>query len=510
MKVVTSKEMKELELEAIKLGIPALLLMENAAFGICSTILDNFSELKDKKFVILCGRGNNGGNGFALARHLYNRGVNVKVILVSKGSNLTEEAAKNLEIIKNMDIDIFEAEYLNEDVKDLISEADCVVDALFGTGLSREVTGLYRELITFVNNLSKHVFSIDIPSGINADTGMVMGEAIKATATISLGLYKLGHLLFPGRAFCGRLFLVDISLPSKLYKNRLYNKLEEKDIFAFFRKRRQDAHKGLYGHLVLIGGSLGKTGAITMASKAAMRVGAGLATIVCPHSLNALIENVNLEVMTFPAGDINGYISFASVDLVKEFLSDKAALVIGPGLGANDITEEFFFSLIKDIKQPVVIDADGINLLAKRIEAIKDLSGKAVLTPHIGEMQRLMKCDKKTVVQNPVGVAREFATKEEVFVVLKAATTVFALPNGEVYISTFGSSGMATAGTGDVLAGIIGGFLAQGYSIKEAVILSLTLHGVAGEIAAGKVGETSLVATDIIESIPDVIKKWEA
>lgn len=509
MKVVTSREMRELEVQAAKIGIAPMILMENAAFGLCSTILNNFPELIGKDFLILCGHGNNGGDGFALARHLYNNSVNVKVLFIKKDGNLPEEAATNLEIIKKMGLFVCETKELNDEAKSLIQSADCLVDAIFGTGLSREVTGVYRDLIVFVNSLSKKVFSVDIPSGISADTGKVLGEAIKAFATISLGLYKIGQLLFPGRSYCGKLFLVDISLPEKLYNNNCCNKLEEKEILHIFKRRQPESHKGSYGHLALIGGSTGKTGAVTMAAKAAMRVGVGLATIVCPHSLNPLIENVNLEVMTLPVGDINGYISFASVDTVKEFLSDKAAVVIGPGLGANEITEEFFISLLNQIRYPVVIDADGINLLSRRIELLKGVETDVVLTPHIGEMQRLLKCDKQKILQNPVNIAKEFATKEKVFLVLKSATTIFATPDGEVFISTFGSPGMATAGVGDVLSGVIGSFLAQGYATKDAVLLSLTLHGLAGELASLDVGDTSLIATDIIDKIPYILKKWE-
>ncbi|GAB4432886.1 MAG: NAD(P)H-hydrate dehydratase [bacterium] len=510
MKVVTSAEMKEIEKRAGEMGISPILLMENAAIAVTSYILQVCGDIRNKTFAVLCGPGNNGGDGFAVARHLYNKGAVVKVLFFVGKGKLTEETLANYDIVKKMGISLVEVEELSSEVKNIIIHSNFVVDAIFGTGLSRKVSGIFADTISFLNKQKKTVFAVDIPSGINADTGEVMGEAVFAAHTVALGCYKFGHLLFPGRAYCGNVYQADISLPLFLVeKTAKCEKVEEEKVKTLLRKRKANSHKGQYGHLVLVGGSPGKTGAIVMASKAAMRAGSGLATIVCPHSLNSCIENATLEVMTFPAGDINGYLSFAAVELVKQFLSEKDAVVIGPGLSANEITEEFFVSLMNGLAVPLVIDADGINLLAKSISVLKNVASSVVLTPHIGEMARLINESRENVIKNSVAIARDFAVKEGVFLVLKSATTVFATPEGEVFISTYGSAGMATAGTGDLLAGLLGGFLAQGYDTKSAVLLGLVLHGVSGQLACNALSDTALMATDILNYVPQVLKKWE-
>ncbi len=510
MRVVTSKEMKELEAKAAGIGVSPLLLMENAAVGVASVLRESFPGIGGKKVVVLCGRGNNGGDGLAVARHLFNHGTDVKVVLVDGEKALPEEAAVNLGIVKNMEIPLFQIKQLDSVVKDTLREADIIIDGLFGTGLSRKVNGVYLDLINYVNSLDKPVSAIDIPSGINADSGEVMGEAIKVEITVALGFYKPGHLLFPGRGYCGRTALVDISIPECLSAGTApLNKIEEAETKKLFKKRRPDGYKNLYGHVVLIGGSPGKTGAVVMAANAAMRCGAGLATVVCPHSLNYMVENARLEIMSFPAGDINGYISFAAVDGVIEFVADKDVIVIGPGLSSSTLTEEFFVHFYKKVKKPMVIDADGINLMSRNRDLLKEKDFDLVLTPHAGEMARLANINKEEILKNPVEVARTFAVNEKVFLVLKSATTVFATPDGRVYLSVYGNPGMATAGTGDLLSGIIGGFMAQGYKTEDAVILALTVHGLSADMAKNRVGETAMMATDILEFVPELIKTWE-
>lgn len=510
MRVVTALEMRKIEELAGSMGISPLILMENAAIAVSTVVLNHLKGQEKKIVTVLSGRGNNGGDGLAVARHLYNKGLTVRVVLAAGERKLSFETEKNLNIVKALGIDLYETSELDNKLVEMIKSTDIIIDALLGTGLSRQVEGFYRELITFVNSLHKTVFSVDIPSGVDADRGDILGAAIKADFTIALGLYKPGHLLFPGRLYCGKVILVDISLSCKEIKEEgVLNKVEEKEVKSFFKKRRLDGHKGTYGHLAIIGGSSGKTGAVAMSGKAAMRAGTGLVTVVCPYSLKNEICASQLELMTLPVADINGYISFAAIDVVRDFLKNKNAVVIGPGLGAKEITAEFFFDLFDDIESPLLIDADGINLLAKDREILKKKKGEVVLTPHIGEMARLLNLSNRDVLKDPLYYAKEFAIKENVHIVLKSATTIYATPEGIVYLSTYGNPGMATAGSGDVLSGIIGSFLAQGYGMKEAILLSLTVHGLSGELAAKKYGETSLVATDIIAAIPEVLKNWE-
>lgn len=513
MKVLTSKEMKEVEKKAAQIGIAPIILMENAAIGILNVISDIYKDFNSIKAVVLAGRGNNGGDAFAVARHLFNRGVSVKVVAVYPDSSkkLTEEAYQNLKIVENMGIFVKKVNSIDEETKKIFSHSNLIIDGLLGTGVSRNLSGVYLDIVSLINSLGKDVLSIDIPSGVNADTGKVMGEAIKATITVALGFFKPGHFLFPGRDFSGKVFLSPISLPKSYYEEDLtsINKIEEHEVVRFLKHRQKNSHKGTYGHIVVIGGSPGKTGAVAMSGMASLRVGAGLSTIICPSSLNPIIEQSFLEVMTYPASDINGYISLQAFDSVCKFLDDKDVVVIGPGLSTTDITAEFFVSLMQDLSKPVVVDADGLNLVAKNIKVLENKKNPVILTPHPGEMARLTGLRVDDILQDPISVARQFSEKQDVYVVLKSATTVFATPKGEIYLSTYGNPGMATAGVGDVLSGIIGGFLAQGYEVEKAVMLALAVHGIAGDIAKNRGGEAALVATDILSCIAEVIKKLE-
>lgn len=513
MKVLTSKEMKEVEKKAAQIGIAPIILMENAAIGVLNVISNIYKDLNAIKAVVVAGSGNNGGDAFAVARHLFNKGVSVKVVAVATDSSkkLTEEAYQNLKIIENMGIFVKKVNSIDEETSKIFSHANLIIDGLLGTGVSRNLSGIYLDIVSLINSLGKEVLSIDIPSGIDADTGKIMGEAIKASNTVALGFFKPAHFLFPGRDFSGKVFLSPISLPKSYYEKDLssINKIEEHEVIGFLKRRQKNSHKGTYGHIVVIGGSPGKTGAVAMSGMASLRVGTGLATIICPSSLNSIIEQSFLEVMTYPASDINGYISLQAFDSVSKFLDDKDAVVIGPGLSTSDITAEFFVAFMQNLSKPIVVDADGLNLVAKNIKVLESKKWPVILTPHPGEMARLTGLSVGDILQDPIGVARQFSERRGVYVVLKSATTVFATPKGKIFLSTYGNPGMATAGVGDVLSGIIGGFLAQGYEVEKAVMLALAVHGIAGDLAKNKVGEAALVATDILSSIAEVIKKWE-
>lgn len=506
MRVVDSKEMRELEKRAEERGIPTLLLMENAAKGLFNEIRDfvkteGFSKVK---IFILCGRGNNGGDGLALARHLFNHGYDVKVGIIKGNKPLTADGSLNYNIAKSIGIKIFEIESLTDEIKDLIREADLIVDALLGTGIKRDLEGVFLELVRFINGIKKDVIAVDIPSGIDSDSGKALGDAIRAKLTVALGLIKIGHLLFPGREYCGSLRLVDISFPPDCKEDGQFNIILEEEVKKCIKRRALNSHKGNLGHTVIIGGSKGKMGAPLMASISALRSGAGLLTAIIPEEISIGFQTNFPEIMTYP---INNWKKDESK--IIDFIRDKDAIVIGCGLGISDDAKYFFFDLLKNIDIPIVIDADGINLLAGNLNILKDMKIRPVLTPHIGEMARLLGMMKDELLLAPHHIAMEFSKAYNVYLVLKSATTIFTTPEEKLFFSIYGNPGMATAGSGDILAGIIGSFLGQAYDTETAVKISLALHGLAGDLAKLEKGENSLVASDIIDNISKKFKDWE-
>ncbi len=505
MRVVTSDEMKYIEKKAEEMGIPTLILMENAAREVLYQVIKFIEErnLFNPKILIVCGRGNNGGDGLALARLLFNKGFNVAAIIIKGNSILSNDSQTNFNAAKNLGINIVEFDKLS-DIKEKIQEADLIIDALLGTGISRELKDIYLDLVAVINGSGKPVISVDIPSGINACSGKVMGDAIRATKTVALGLFKIGHLVFPGREYCGELCLGDISLPPDSKEDADFNLILENEIKKFFKKREPNSHKGSYGHTVIIGGSLGKSGAPLMASVAALKTGSGLVTAVVPYDVSQTFQSTYPEIMTYPVKDW-----LKEADRILDFLKDKDALVIGCGLGTGEIEEKFFFKLAENIKLPTVIDADGLNILAKNINILRNMKIKPILTPHVGEMSRLAGLEKASIIEAPHIKAKDFAKSYNCYLILKSATTVLATFEDRVYFSIFGNPGMATAGSGDVLSGVIGSLLGQGYHTLIAAKMGLTIHGLAGDYAKREKGETSLVATDIIDNIFRIFKKWE-
>jgi NAD(P)H-hydrate epimerase len=496
---------REMEIKADSLGISPLILMENASIGVVNRLKKRF-DVKDKKILVVCGRGNNGGDGMAVARHLRNSGAIVNVIVVDGDKAFSKETETNFKILKNLGIPIFLSSEKTKTIDSLFTSSEIIIDALFGTGLTREVKGVYKDLIEKINLSNKYVLSVDIPSGINSDTGEVMESAVKASCTVALGYLKLGHVIFPGRQFIGDIEIVDISLSCEPKSNYFLIDGEETNLL---KKRYLNTHKGTYGHLVIIGGSVGKTGAVAMAGKAGLRTGAGLVTIVCPENLNNILEALSLEIMTLPLNGSGYFLDGKLIENMKDFLIDKECIVLGPGMGFNEKTMSFFREVMGIIKSPLVIDADGLNCLAVNKDLLLNSKCDIVLTPHPGEMARLMDKNISIILKNPIDCVSHFAKEYNCHVVLKGSTTIYSEPSGNVYFSTYGNPGMATAGSGDVLSGIIGSFIAQRYGTKEAIILSLLLHGMAGDLAKDNMGEYGLNASDIIEALPMILKKWE-
>lgn len=500
-----------------KYGIPTLLLMENAAHGILRVIEDTFGPVTNRNITLICGKGNNGGDGLAAARLLHNRGARVQIFLLAKQEELKGDAQTNLDIALKMGIDVQgrgsrTGSYDIWSVRNAINHSHVIVDAIFGTGLSSQVKGEYLDIIELINNSNRPVVAVDIPTGINSDTGEIMGGAVRATATVTFGIPKRGHILYPGSDFTGKLHVVDISIPDAAIEEESIplDMLTEDDMVRLLPHRLANSHKGSFGHVLVVAGSIGKGGAAAMTSLSCLKAGAGLVTLAAPVSVQPLIAGKLTEVMTYPLDETDEKtISLKAINTLSELSKDKEVSAIGPGLTINKDTAELTRQFIKEVTTPIVIDADAINALNGHLGILKERSSDTILTPHPGEMARLTGKTPSDVQKDRIGIAKDFAVSYGVYLVLKGAHTVIAEPTGVVHINPTGNPGMATAGTGDALTGIIAGFIAQGVDISSAVKLGVYIHGLAGDMAAEEVGMTGMLAGDLIERIPAAIRHLE-
>lgn len=512
MKIVDSKTMRLLDETAIKrYGIPGVVLMENAGRNSAEIILKKYPLIN--KVSVFAGKGNNGGDGFVIARHLKNSGLDVTVYLLAQESDVKGDAKTNLDIWKKMDGEICAIKKMSDIKKHAskIKHSHLIVDAIFGTGLEKDVTGIHRSVIEFINSLNKKIVSIDVPSGIDASTGRALGCCIKADTTITMALQKIGLITYPGADYAGDLEVVDIGMPKNIIDDAdiKYETIDKDFINGILKKRPKNSHKGTFGHVLVIAGSIGKTGAAAMTSLGAMRVGAGLVTLGISESLNQMMEEKLTEVMTEPLPETKAKtLGAVSFEKIKNIAKDKKAIAIGPGLTAADDVKKLVLKLIQEIKMPLVIDADAVNVLKGNLDMLKKAKAPIILTPHPGEMAKLLGLSTKDVQADRINIASRFAIKNNVILVLKGARTVIAEPSGKVYINLTGNAGMATAGTGDVLTGMIAGFIAQGYSMIDSAKLGVYLHGYAGDEAAKNIGEIGMMATDLLNILPNVLNSF--
>lgn len=512
MKVLTSKQMKEIDRKAIEeIGILGPILMENAGLRIFNKILEKFPEPGREKIVIIAGRGNNGGDGFVVARHLFNRGAKPEVLLLASKNEVKGDAAVNLNIAENIGIRISEV-ISQKDLniqKGKILLSSLVVDAIFGTGLTKPAGGLYAKVIEIINKSKAYKIAVDIPSGLSSDTFQVIGPCVKADLTVTLAAPKIAHIFPPAEDFMGELEVADISVPSFLFDDEsLKLELVEKEtVQPYFKKRKRDAHKGTYGHLFILSGSLGKTGAAVMGGKAALKMGAGLVTVGTPESCLPVVARSMVELMTEPLPETpEKTLSSEALNEILNLLKGKDALMIGPGISTHPSTAELVLSLLPRVKAPMVIDADALNILASKPEIIKSLRKPAVLTPHPGEFARLLNISTKEVVEKKLELVPQFAVEYGVYLVLKSYRTLTATPDGKVYVNSTGNPGMATAGSGDVLSGMIASMIIQEKNLLEAVLAAVYVHGFSGDLGVEKLGEKPLVAGDIIRYLPKSIE----
>jgi len=512
MRLVTASEMKEMDRLAIeRIGMPGAVLMENAARGACGIFLDHFHPAYGSQIVIFCGRGNNGGDGFAMARHFVGAGMKVVVICLAETSQITGDARINLEIIERMGLAIISAPASSElsGCVEYVRGCDYITDGIFGTGLNSDVKGIYLEAIQMINASGKKVMSIDIPSGLNADNGCVMGAAVRADLTVTFGFPKLGQVLFPGADLVGHLSVADIGIPdiaAGMVESR-HMITEPDDFIDLLKEGKCDTHKGDRGHLLILAGSTGKTGAAVMAALGALRAGVGLVTVGTPASLNSILEVKLTEAMTAPLPETkDGTLSIRAKDRILRLAEGKSAIAIGPGLSTNPETTRLVREISAECDLPMVIDADGLNSLAEAPEALNNLDGNKILTPHPGEMGRLTGIKGKDIQLDRIGAAARFIERYKCCLVLKGARTVISAPGEKMYLNPTGNPALSSGGSGDVLTGIISGFLTRGAPAIKAAVAGVYLHGLAADILAERMGERGILASELLNVIPGMME----
>ncbi|OGC41983.1 hypothetical protein A2Y85_06900 [candidate division WOR-3 bacterium RBG_13_43_14] len=503
MRVVNNQQMQIIDRWAVKkLGIPSAVLMENAGRG-CADILKGYFESENLNTLIICGKGNNGGDGFVIARHLINRGAVVSVVLLGKGKELKGDARINYNICRQTGIKIIEIKTATA-LKNILNrnQPALIIDAIFGTGFKGKTSNFHAQVFEYMNDSDAFIFSVDIPSGVIGDTGQFDRSCVIADATAAICLPKRGNMLYPGREFCGDLHIVDIGVPYNLTAHGFPQLIEFENIERMLPLRPPDGNKGTFGQILVIAGARGYAGAAAMASQAALKTGAGLVRLATPLCVVEAVEANTMEIVKVPLNETkSGTISSTAVDQLKVPLSKSDVVVLGPGLTTHNETAQFVKKILPKIKVPLIIDADALNIIAGDIGILEQIKAPCMITPHPGELSRLTGRKPTQINDQRIDLALEFATKHGITIVLKGAPTVIAGPDGEVYINPTGNSGLASAGSGDVLVGMIAAFLAQQSPIRDAAQLGVFMHGLTADLIASDSNEYSIIAGDLLSNI---------
>jgi NAD(P)H-hydrate epimerase len=506
MKVATVEEMRELDRRAItQYGIPDHVLMENAGEAVYYVILREFG-VRDISFAVICGLGNNGGDGFVVARKIHSTGGRVRVLVLGDLQQYGDTAKTHFDMLAKSSAPISTQPPV-EEVEEAIEECDAVVDAMFGTGITRDVEGRYREIIERINISGKTVFSIDIPSGVDGNNGMVRGVAVRADVTVTFGLPKRGNLLYPGAENGGRLFLTHISFPPQLQDDdRIMAAVNEPPPLP---PRPEYGHKGSYGDTLFIAGAAGYIGAPAFSALSMLKAGGGYSRLAAPRSITPSIATLAGEVVFAPQDETaSGSLALSAAGELQELSRAVDFAVIGPGLSLEEETQELVRRLTLKIEKPLLIDGDGLTAIASEIDIVRRRAGATVLTPHVGEMSRISGAPIEEILDDPFAVVQSAARDLGAVVVLKGAHSLIGLPDGRVYINTSGNSGMASAGSGDVLTGTIAAMHGLGLPVEGAVRSGVFLHGMAGDIAAQDKGADGITARDILESLPAATRTY--
>lgn len=516
MRILNAAQMREADRATIHdVGIPSVVLMENAGRQVVAALESFYEDLAERRVAIVAGKGNNGGDGFVVARTLHQRGVEATVFLVGRVAEVKGDARINLDVLGRLGVSVVEV--ADESAWELhfseVSPHDLIIDALFGTGLSAPLDGLYETVVADLNASGIPIVSIDLPSGMSADTPELIGDCIEASVTITLGAPKLPLVLPPAEQKSGEVVIADIGIPIGVIEQVEGPRIElitRDALRPVIPPRVPDSHKGDFGRVLIVAGSLGKTGAAALAAEGALRSGAGLVTIACPKSCLPLVAGYGREYMTEPLEETpSGTVHFAAAETILGFNADVIAL--GPGLGRGEGVSTFVRELVEKSELPLVLDADALNALADDPAILQGREGRdLIITPHPGEMARLMGCSTEDVQADRLGAAQDFARRHKVYVVLKGYRTLIATPDGPVFVNPTGSPGMATGGTGDVLTGMVAAWLGQLLDAEAACRVAVYLHGSAGELADADAGEVSMVAGDLADHIGDAILELTA
>ena len=509
MRIVTSAEMKRIDAWAQRtIGIPSTVLMENAGRG-CADILSRYRCLPDERVLIICGPGNNGGDGFVIARHLENRGSCVRALVTVDPRALTGDGLLNYRIARRAGIDIIanaDALILSRQIRSF--RPTCIIDAIFGTGFHGAPSSRYQQIFDRINGADAFVLSVDIPSGLNGDTGQCEGSCVTADVTAAMCLTKRGHWLYPGRDLSGDLHVVDIGLPKDKVQEGFPRVTGDELVRLLLPSRPSDGHKGTFGSALVVAGARGYSGAAVLTARASFRVGAGYVYLAVPRSIANIVERRALEAVKVSLPETAaGSISRPAIKILSPFLKRSNAVVIGPGLTTSEETARFLADVLPLIKVPLVIDADGLNIMARRPSLFKRIQVPFIITPHPGELSRLIRRPPAEINRRRIDIAAAYSRRIGGVVVLKGAPTVVASPHGEIYVNPTGNSGLATAGSGDVLVGMIAGFLAQRASTLDAAVSGVYLHGLSADLAMAASNEYSLTAGDLIGYIPSAINQ---
>jgi ADP-dependent NAD(P)H-hydrate dehydratase / NAD(P)H-hydrate epimerase len=510
MKIVTAAEMREIDrATSERFGVPSLTLMENAGTAVAEFVLSYYPGAKT--IGVICGKGNNGGDGFVTARKLSAAGKEVRVLLLADPAELRGDAAEMFQRMQRSFIIARSSDDLDGEKARSTFASDLIVDAILGTGFRPPVSGVYAEAIARINSVTAPVIAVDIPSGADADVwGPQTGAVAGADAIVTFTAPRPAHVF--GLLTSGPTVIAPIGSPDEAITSSLHlNMITAREITPLLAPRRADANKGNFGHVLVVGGSLGKAGAAAMAGMSALRVGAGLSTVATAKSVLPTVAGFHPELMTEALAETDsGTISLRALEYgrMDALVKGKTVLALGPGISREAETSEFVHTMFGRYKLPMVVDADGLNAFEGEAEKLHGRDHPLVITPHPGEMARLCGSTVKDILRDRINVARTFAREHQCVTVLKGHRTLIAEPGGEIWVNTTGNPGMATGGTGDILTGMVAGFMAQNADrLLDAVLAAVYLHGLAGDVARETLGEQCLVATDLLTCLPEAIRR---
>ncbi len=510
-RVMTGKEMSEVDRFTIEqIGIPGRVLMESAGRKVVAVILQALGNPVGRNVVIVCGKGNNGGDGYVIARYLHNAEAQVQVFTTAEPGDIKGDAAANLIVLDKVGVSTQLCK--SDDFSPALAGADLIVDALLGTGVTGALQEKIAKIVRKINDSPALVVAVDLPTGLETDTGAVTGECVRAAHTVTIGNLKRGLLFSPGREYAGQVHVADIGFPELALEKSgsTCYRVTHRYVESMLPGRSPDTFKNRCGKVLVVAGSPGMTGAAALTAEATLKIGAGLTILGIPASLNPILEQKLTEVMTLPLPETSAQtFSFAAKNQLIAQLAWADVLALGPGMTTDKECGQLLQWLLQTFDGTIVLDADGLNCLANNSAAIVKAKGKLVLTPHPGELAGMSKCTIKEILANPVEAAKVAAKRLNATVVLKGAPTVTAKPIENVFINPTGNAGMATAGMGDVLTGVIAGLAAQGLAPAEAAIAGVYLHGLAGDFARAVVGESGLVASDVLQRLPLARKEFE-